>query len=184
MRFILLFLLALMISSCSDIEKDEQLKKIGVLNTTIDSLKSTLVDNKIENVAKKKLAFYTVIKRIKSYYYTDTIDHQFAKKMESYKLIQKSLKNLDGDYEKIRTALEEEKLSLNKLNSDVRKGFGKREKYDEYISFEKNKIKKIKSLMKEYKSKKEEFTISFDSLHPLLNDYSIRLEEKFKTKEK
>jgi hypothetical protein len=104
--------------------------------------------------------------------------------MESYKLIQKSLKNLDGDYEKIRTALEEEKLSLNKLNSDVRKGFGKREKYDEYISFEKNKIKKIKSLMKEYKSKKEEFTISFDSLHPLLNDYSIRLEEKFKTKEK
>ena len=104
--------------------------------------------------------------------------------MESYKLIQKSLKNLDGDYEKIRTALEEEKLSLNKLNSDVREGFGKREKYDEYISFEKNKIKKIKSLMKEYKSKKEEFTISFDSLHPLLNDYSIRLEEKFKTKEK
>ena len=95
-----------------------------------------------------------MIKRIKSYYYTDTIDHQFAKKMESYKLIQKSLKNLDGDYEKIRTALEEEKLSLNKLNSDVREGFGKREKYDEYISFEKNKIKKIKSLMKEYKSKK------------------------------
>ena len=66
MRFILLFFLALIISSCSDIEKDEQLKKIVVLNNTIDSLKSTLVDNKIENVAKKKLAVYTVIKRIKS----------------------------------------------------------------------------------------------------------------------
>jgi len=182
MRFGILLVVFSCLFSCSDIEKDRQVKKINVLTNSVEKLKIALTQNKISNVPEKKLAVYTVIKRIKSYYFTDTIDYQFAKKMNSYKVVKKSLKNLDGDYEKIRIALREEKIALRKLKSDVINGFGQREKYDEYISFEKNKTKKIKSLLDEYIYKKKEFTIAFDSLHPLLNDYSMRLEEKFKDK--
>ena len=182
MRFGILLVIFSFLYSCSDIEKDRQLKKINMITNSVEKLKITLVQNKISSVPEKKLAVYTVIKRIKSYYFTDTIDYQFAKKVNSYKVVQKSLKNLDSDYEKIRTALRDEKIVLIKLKSDVFNGFGKREKYAEYISFEKNKIKKIKSLLDEYIYKKKEFTIAFDSLHPLLNDYSMRLEEKFKDK--
>ena len=182
MRFGILLVVFSCLFSCSDIEKDRQVKKITELTNSVEKLKIALTQNKISNVPEKKLAVYTVIKRIKSYYFTDTIDYQFAKKMNSYKVVKKSLKNLDGDYEKIRIALLEEKIALRKLKSDVINGFGQREKYDEYISFEKNKTKKIKSLLDEYIYKKKEFTIAFDSLHPLLNDYSIRLEEKFKEK--
>jgi tRNA U34 5-carboxymethylaminomethyl modifying enzyme MnmG/GidA len=182
MRFGILLVIFSCLFSCSDIEKDRQVKKINVLTNSVDKLNIALTQNKISNVPEKKLAVYTVIKRIKSYYFTDTIDYQFAKKMNSYKVVKKSLKNLDGDYEKIRIALREEKIALRKLKSDVINGFGQREKYDDYISFEKNKTKKIKSLLDEYIYKKKEFTIAFDSLHPVLNDYSIRLEEKFKAK--
>ena len=182
MRFGILLVIFSFLFSCSDIEKDRQVKKINVLTNSVEKLKIALTQNKISNVPEKKLAVYTVIKRIKSYYFTDTIDYQFAKKMNSYKVVKKSLNNLDGDYEKIRIALREEKIALRKLKSDVLNGFGQREKYDEYISFEKNKTKKIKSLLDEYIYKKKEFTIAFDSLHPLLNDYSMRLEEKFKDK--
>ena len=182
MRFGILLVIFSFLFSCSDIEKDRQVKKINGLTKSVEKLKIALTQNKISNVPEKKLAVYTVIKRIKSYYFTDTIDYQFAKKMNSYKVVKKSLKNLDGDYEKIRIALREEKIALRKLKSDVINGFGQREKYDEYISFEKNKTKKIKSLLDEYIYKKKEFTIAFDSLHPVLNDYSIRLEEKFKDK--
>ena len=182
MRFGILLVVFSCLFSCSDIEKDRQVKKINVLTNSVEKLKIALTQNKISNVPEKKLAVYTVIKRIKSYYFTDTIDYQFAKKMNSYKVVKKSLKNLDGDYEKIRIALREEKIALRKLKSDVLNGFGQREKYDEYISFEKNKTKKIKSLLDEYIYKKKEFTIAFDSLHPILNDYSMRLEEKFKDK--
>ena len=182
MRFGILLVIFSFLFSCSDIEKDRQVKKINGLTNSVEKLKIALTQNKISNVPEKKLAVYTVIKRIKSYYFTDTIDYQFAKKMNSYKVVKKSLKNLDGDYEKIRIALREEKIALRKLKSDVLNGFGQREKYDEYISFEKNKTKKIKSLLDEYIYKKKEFTIAFDSLHPLLNDYSMRLEEKFKDK--
>ena len=182
MRFGILLVIFSFLFSCSDIEKDRQVKKINGLTNSVEKLKITLTQNKISNVPEKKLAVYTVIKRIKSYYFTDTIDYQFAKKMNSYKAARKSLIILDSDYEKIRIALREEKITLRKLKSDVLNGFGQREKYDEYISFEKNKTKKIKSLLDEYIYKKKEFTIAFDSLHPVLNDYSIRLEEKFKGK--
>ena len=182
MRFGILLVIFSFLFSCSDIEKDRQVKKINGLTKSVEKLKIALTQYKISNVPEKKLAVYTVIKRIKSYYFTDTIDYQFAKKMNSYKVVKKSLKNLDGDYEKIRIALREEKIALRKLKSDVINGFGQREKYDEYISFEKNKTKKIKSLLDEYIYKKKEFTIAFDSLHPILNDYSMRLEEKFKDK--
>ena len=182
MRFGIILVIFSCLFSCSDIEKDRQVKKITELTNSVDKLNIALTQNKISRVPEKKLAVYTVIKRIKSYYFTDTIDYQFAKKMNSYKVVKKSLKNLDGDYEKIRIALREEKIALRKLKSDVLNGFGQREKYDEYISFEKNKTKKIKSLLDEYIYKKKEFTIAFDSLHPLLNDYSMRLEEKFKDK--
>ena len=182
MRFGILLVIFSFLFSCSDIEKDRQVKKINGLTKSVEKLKIALTQYKISNVPEKKLAVYTVIKRIKSYYFTDTIDYQFAKKMNSYKVVKTSLKNLDGDYEKIRIALREEKIALRKLKSDVLNGFGQREKYDEYISFEKNKTKKIKSLLDEYIYKKKEFTIAFDSLHPVLNDYSMRLEEKFKDK--
>ena len=182
MRFGILLVIFSFLFSCSDIEKDRQVKKINGLTNSVEKLKITLTQNKISNVPEKKLAVYTVIKRIKSYYFTDTIDYQFAKKMNSYKAARKSLIILDSDYEKIRIALREEKITLRKLKSDVLNGFGQREKYDAYISFEKNKTKKIKSLLDEYIYKKKEFTIAFDSLHPVLNDYSIRLEEKFKGK--
>ena len=182
MRFGILLVVFSCLFSCSDIEKDRQVKKITELTNSVDKLNIALTQNKISGVSEKKLAVYTVIKRIKAYYFTDTIDYQFAKKMNSYKVVKKSLNNLDGDYEKIRIALREEKIALRKLKSDVLNGFGQREKYDEYISFEKNKTKKIKSLLDEYIYKKKEFTIAFDSLHPLLNDYSMRLEEKFKDK--
>ena len=180
MRFVILLVIFSFLFSCSDIEKDRQVKKISVLTNAVEKLKIALTQNKISNVPEKKLEVYTVIKRIKSYYFTDTIDYQFAKKMNSYKVARKSLMILDSDYEKIRTALREEKIALRKLKSDVINGFGQREKYDEYISFEKNKTKKIKILLDEYIYKKKEFGITFDSLHPILNDYSIRLEEKFK----
>ena len=182
MRFGIILVIFSCLFSCSDIEKDRQVKKITELTNSVDKLNIALTQNKISGVPEKKLAVYTVIKRIKSYYFTDTIDYQFAKKMNSYKVVKKSLNNLDGDYEKIRIALREEKIALRKLKSDVLNGFGQREKYDEYISFEKNKTKKIKSQLDEYIYKKKEFTIAFDSLHPLLNDYSMRLEEKFKDK--
>ena len=89
MRFGILLVFFSFLLSCSDIEKDRQVKKINMITNSVEKLKKTLVQNKISSVPEKKLAVYTVIKRIKSYYFTDTIDYQFAKKVNSYKVVQK-----------------------------------------------------------------------------------------------
>ena len=184
MRFGILLVIFSCLFSCSDIEKDRQVKKIIELTNSVAKLKHELIKNKISSISDKKIAVYTVIKRIKSYYFIDTIDIQFAKKMDAYKQIRNSMKYLGGDYEKIRTSLEEEKMCLSRLKSDVINGFGQREKYFDNIRFEKNKIQQIKSLINNYNSDKAKFTLAFDSLHPILNGYSIRLEKKFKGKYK
>jgi hypothetical protein len=182
MRFGILLVIFSFLFSCSDIEKDRQVKKINGLTNLVSKLKKELTQNKISDISEKNIAVYTVINRIKTYYYIDTIDIQFAKKMDAYKEIRKSLKYLGGNYEKIRTSLDEEKICLTRLKSDVINGFGQREKYADNIRFEKNKIQQIISLINNYNSDKAKFTLAFDSLHPILNDYSMRLEEKFKDK--
>ncbi len=184
MRFLILLFIISFFWSCSDIEKDRHLKKIKGLTNLVSKLKKELTQNKISDISEKNIAVYTVINRIKTYYYIDTIDIQFAKKMDAYKEIRKSLKYLGGDYEKIRTSLDEEKICLTRLKSDVINGFGQREKYADNIRFEKNKIQQIISLINNYNSDKAKFTLAFDSLHPILNGYSIRLEKIFKGKYK
>ena len=92
MRFFFILFIISFFWSCSDIEKDRQVKKIIELTNSVAKLKHELIKNKISNISDKKIAVYTVIKRIKSYYFIDTIDIQFAKKMDAYKQIRNSLK--------------------------------------------------------------------------------------------
>jgi hypothetical protein len=182
MHYSFLFLVLLLFSSCADIEKEEQVNKITRLRKTVSILKENLSKSQIENIAEKKIVIYSVIKRIKSYYYLDTIDMDFAKKMEAYKVMGKSLKSLEGEFEKIRVSLDEEKVSLKTLQSDIKNGFGHREKYNQYIGFEKNKIEQIKQLLNEYKLNMNRLVLAYDTLHFPLNEFSLRLEEKYKKK--
>ena len=182
MHYSFLFLILLLLNSCSDMDKDEQVKKINRLKKTVSTLEVELSQTQIKTISEKKIAIYSVIKRIKTYYYLDTIDVPFAKKMEAYKVIGKSLKSLGAEYEKIRVSLNEEKVTLKKLQTDIQKGYGHREKYNEYIRFEKNKIEEIKQFLKDYKSNCNRFNTTYDTLHGPLNEFSLRLEEKYKKK--
>ncbi len=182
MHYSFLFLILLLLNSCSDMDKDEQVKKINRLKKTVSTLEVELSQTQIKTISEKKIAIYSVIKRIKTYYYIDTIDVPFAKKMEAYKVMGKSLKSLGAEYEKIRVSLNEEKVTLKKLQTDIQRGFGHREKYNEYISFEKDKINQIKQFLKDYKSNYNRFNSAYDTLHVPLNEFSLRLEEKYKKK--
>lgn len=182
MRYSLLFLIMFLFNSCSDIEKEEQIKKINRLKKSVATLENKVSLCKMKNISEKKIAIYSVIKRIKSYYYLDTVDIQFAKKMDAYKVMGRALKSLGGNYEKIRISLDEEKVVLTTLQTDIKNGFGRREKYNEYIKFEKNKIEQIKQLLDDYKLSRHQFFTAYDTLHLPLNNFSLQLEEKYKKK--
>jgi len=62
MRFGILLVIFSCLFSCSDIEKDRQVKKITELTNIVDKLNIALTQNKIGGVSEKKLAVYNVIK--------------------------------------------------------------------------------------------------------------------------
>ena len=72
----------------------------------------------------------------------------------------------------------EEKSALSKLKKDINKGSGRKDKYDDYIIFEQNKLKKIKILFKEYIDIKNMVYSTYKRLHKELYDYSLSLIDK------
>jgi hypothetical protein len=82
---------------------------------------------------------------------------------------------LGSQFQKSKKSLREERETLKKLRTDIENGSGEREKYSDYISFEKEKIKKISILIDDYVKQKNKNMNTFHSLHPELNEFSLSL---------
>jgi hypothetical protein len=65
--------------------------------------------------------------------------------------------------------------SLINLKSDIENNSGKREKYDEYIKFEQNKLNQISLLLKECVDGKQKIIDTYSKLHIELNQFSMEL---------
>ena len=62
-----------------------------------------------------------------------------------------------------------------KLGSDILKGYGKRELYNEYIEFESKKVNQIKILFEEYQKTRAQFLEIYNRLHNELIAFSTQL---------
>ena len=61
--------------------------------------------------------------------------------------------------------------SAKKLHFDILNAYGKRESYEEYIQFEKNKVSQINVLFGEYVKLRAQFLEIYDRLHKELLEY-------------
>ena len=82
MRFLSFIGLTILLSSCSDFSKGEQLESIAQLNKTVDSIETVLIENKIEDLEEISLDAETVTSRIKENLNSDTLDLKLAKIMQ------------------------------------------------------------------------------------------------------
>ena len=141
----LLFFLALIIglfTSCADLQKKEQLAKIDVMNQTLDSLEKELITQKIDTLPELKLSTSTVELRIKQNLFMDKVDIELGKKMDAYKRMRRALGPLGKAYGKVNKSVLEIREAIKNLSSDIENGYGERNKYDEYITFEKKELLK------------------------------------------
>ncbi len=177
----LLFFLALIIglfTSCADLQKKEQLAKIDVMNQTLDSLEKELITQKIDTLPELKLSTSTVELRIKQNLFMDKVDIELGKKMDAYKRMRRALGPLGKAYGKVNKSVLEIREALKNLSSDIENGYGERDKYDEYITFEKDKITKITVLLNDYKEQKESVFKTYFELHNELYTFSMELLKK------
>jgi len=164
--------------SCADLKKDEQLQRISKLEQRLSDIEKIRIKNEIDTLTALKIATNAVEIRIKNYLVLDTINLVLGKKMDTYKIMRRNLKPLGKQNSQLKMAIREERRTLNALKSDIENGSGSREKYESYILFEKNKIRQLDVLLKEYLRLKKETLETFCKLHPELNQLSLDLLRK------
>jgi hypothetical protein len=180
MKYLILILCLGSLVACSDVKKSEQLSSIDKMHISLDSIQTVLFENEIDTIAALQVATNTVELRIKNNYYADTIDMELGKKMDAYKIMRRTLSPLGKSFSVIKNGVIDEKETLDKLKSDIEKGNGERNKYNEFVLFENSKVEQLRSLLNDYIAQKEKTMKTFHDLHDELNAFSMSLLEKKK----
>lgn len=163
-------------ASCSDFDKEKQEKNVLSLSDEIKTFKKEFDAIKIDSLSALKLSIYEVERRIKQNYHSDTIDLSFGQKMDDFKRMRRMLGPLGKEQGRVFKSINEELIQLTKLYSDISKGFGKRESYNEYIQFEKNKVAQIKVIYDEYVKMRAQFLQMYNELYKELEMFSKSIE--------
>lgn len=182
--FLILTLGLLGFSACSDVKRGEQLAKINQLNASLDSIKLLVESNPLDSANLYAQISHDVELRIKNNYFADTINMVLGKKMDAYKVMRRKWAPLGYDYRNLLQGVKETKESLRQLKHDIENGDGDRSKYDEFLSFETEKVNQLKALAEQYIDTRRETYDTFHTLHEELNQFSIELLKKAEASKK
>lgn len=165
---------------CNDKEKTAYLTEIDEMSSKLDSLASVSKKQKSDSSLSVVKSIQSTIEEVKENYVADTIDLDLAATMNSYKDASKVLSSNTGNLAKAKDAIPEVKEKLDLLRHDIENGVGNREKYSEYINFEKNKIEEIESILDYYISTNTEYIEKYHSIHPRVQSFvdSLKLQNE------
>lgn len=174
----LIFIFPLLVLSCKDQEKSSYLEEVKVMSSKLDSLSNTAKDQTSDSIRQVVKTIEETINKVKENYIADTIDLDLAAMMNSYKDVQKVLSSNTGNLAKAKDAIPQVKEKLEHLKHDIENGVGNREKYEEYMNFEKGKIQEIESILKYYIDTNTEYLKKFKTVHPKVKNFADSLEVK------
>ena len=177
-KFILLLVLGLLCFSCVDFNRDQLLQKVAKMDQQLLVLEGKLQDDRMKDVSTIKLNTIQTELLVKQNLHLDTINMELAKKLDAYKLMRRSIKPLLQQYLKVREGIKEEKRVLKQLTKDIKEGRGARNRYAEYIRFERQKVSQLKALTTEYLRSKEKFFKDYARLYPPIEAFSLQLLQK------
>lgn len=177
-QLLVISLLSLSLFSCADFNRDQLLHQVAKEQKKLSQLNAQLAANVISDVATLKNNTMQTELRIKQNLHLDTINLELAKQLEEFKLMRKSLKPLMKQYLKARKGIDEEKKVLNNLKRDVQDGRGERQRYAEYIRFEKQKVQQLQELTNDYLRSRAQFYQDYHRLFPPVEAFSRTLIQK------
>lgn len=173
-----LFLLVVFVTACSDLKKSDQIDRVDQLCNSIDSIEVVLLSNEIDSLQKMQVLADSVIERISKNYKSDTVSLAFGKKMDAYKQMVLSLPIVIDDQITLNENISILRTSLLDLKDDIVAANGKRNQYNEYLSFESEKLDSVRIKAKEYMEMRNQLIAHFKQIHSEMYEYSIFLVEK------
>lgn len=174
--FILFFIL--IGTSCQDKKRTQQINELEKLTGTLDSLNEIAESNRVDTLPLLINHIKENTFRFSQLYVADSIDYEKARLMKDYKEIRKAMSKNSGNLAKVRQSIPEIKEKANDLKTDIKNGAGEREKYDEYIGFEKNKLFQVEEILNYYLETKEHYTNLFHETEPKVQALIVSLENE------
>jgi hypothetical protein len=182
------FLLILLLTACESTEKHKQLSRLTKMIAQTDSLKSVLLQNKIDSVVDYQVQANALMMRLKNNYRPTKIDLNFGRKVNEFKELQmlfilekeENKRTLPGEFGVVFSSLDEEKMTLNLLKVDVENGRGDKKKYNEFINFEQGKLNTIEGMLEHYLMRKKRYLPRFKKCLQELNEFMDKWEKENK----
>ena len=162
---LIILCLGFFFQSCSDLKKGDQLSEIQGLLKTIDSVEVVLIENQIdtlENLTFTMRILQVDLAKLKA---KDSIPLNLALKMDEYKWMRKSVPIIANNQIALKKGIKEVRLSLNELEVDISKASGRKDKYENYIGFEKKKVNLIRTTLTETSKLSDKLIKDFDVIH-------------------
>lgn len=138
MRYWTFLISLIMLSSCSEFQKPDQLAALDKLELRIDSLQvlcEELQELDLASIQNKRADLISTVGQLQ-----DTIDLNTAVLIDKVLIATGEAVELERQVAFLDSCLELEKNQLHSLRNDIKGALGKRNKYDEYIVFEEDRI--------------------------------------------
>ncbi|MBM3164331.1 MAG: hypothetical protein FJZ80_02615 [Bacteroidetes bacterium] len=171
-------LLALILCSCSDLRQKEQLKAITNLSLTLDSIQRVAIGNFPDTLNQVRFEMMRVETSLKNKLLLDTIYHDYAFDMDTYKKARKSIGKANEYFVELKRSLEKQRNQLKALKKDVENGWGRRDQYGNYIRMERKNLRTLASRSANLQKKIVTIYETYRLLHPKLVKFLERVESK------
>lgn len=177
-KFILLSFVGVLTFACVDFNRDQLLQKVAKMDKHLIVLEGKLKDERMNELSAIKLNTMQTELRVKQNLHLDTIDLALAKKLDAFKVMRKSIKPMMQQYLQVKEGIKEERRVLKQLRGDIKEGRGERNRYGEYLRFERKKVSQLSSLTADYLRSKDQFFKDYARFYPPIEAFSRTLLQK------
>ena len=167
--------MVLLLVSCSDLKKEDQLAKLKTLQEKLLESQNEFQATVIDSLHRMTNTSSNLERTLKQNYTSDAIDVVLGKRVDDYKRMRRMFGPLGNLGSKLRRSYTEQKKQLKSLLFDIENGYGERNKYDAYIDIESGKNEQVFILLQEYiQLKKAAFEI-YEAQHLWLSNFVLQL---------
>lgn len=173
-RFTFIFLTAIVIfQSCTDLKKGGQLSTLDAFAKTIDSIEVVLNENRIDTLKNMHDAAQIMDERIAEFHSSDTLSLAFAMKLDEYKLMVETIPEIEMYQIELEKGINELRASISKLRTDISNASGEKNRYEEFLSFEKKKLVLLRDVLNSFVEMRDKIVSDYPSVEEEVRSFAF-----------
>ena len=148
MKYLLNSCLLLLLVSCHDMAKKEQLSVLSKELQKVMSIQQSFEDLKKDTISEIIYRMEETKKNVKNGIINDTIDLYLATKLDDYNAIYNEFRNIEAQDETIIFGSQKLRNSIEALILDINNGSGNRNEYLKFMEHEKTKVLSLSEVLR------------------------------------